>query len=189
MSAASDSRARCGVCGSPPHQRTSAGATPPSPTAPRACCECSKARAPTTPSAPGSRAVPAWARALLFLVCIALCAMMLTPCAPGAAWYSVTLCSCITMLLTEAMAVMLPAACSYTQAWTRGWAAATHSLPHTAVRCISRNSWLSRPSLALLSLTTTWTPLLMPMPVSKETLQKTRWTSRVHVSASCCEGL
>lgn len=179
----------CGVCAPPPHPRINEDATRPLPTAPHACCGCSRAKAPTTPTVPASRAVPAWARALLFLVCIALCAMMLTPCAPGVAWYSVTLCSCIMMLLTEATVAMLPLACSYTQAWIAGWAAATRSLPHTAVRCISRNSWLSRPSLALLSLTATWTPSLMPMPVSKETLQKTPWTSRVRVSASSCEGL
>ncbi len=180
---------RCGVCGSPPHLKTSADGTPHSPTAPHLPCECNRARAPTTPSAPVCAPVPAWQKALLFLACIALCATMLTPCAPGAAWYSVTLCSFIMMLLTEAMVATLPVVCWYTQAWTRGWGTAMRSLPPTAVRYISRNSWLSRPSLALLSLTATWTPSLMPMPVSKETLQKTRWTSRVHVSASSCEGL
>lgn len=182
-----------GACASRHHTRTCAASTRIEPPVVSAKSASSGVCGPTTATELAWHAARAWIAASLpawlLLLCVAILAAMLTPCAPGVDWFSAVLCACITTFALEVMVVMPQLARLYTPAWTLFWARVWQPVPATALRCISRNSWLSRPALGLLSLTRPWIALLMPTPPPDPSCPKTRSRSLARTSVSSCEGL
>ena len=182
-----------GACATRHHTRTCAASIPIVPLVDSNKSEPVADLPRTTETGPGLSAAralltasyPAW----LLLLCIAILAVTLTPCAPDADWSSVVLCACImtfVLEVTAAMGLLLPLSI---RAWTLCLERGFQQARATALRCISRNSWLSRPVLGLLYLMRPWIALLMPTPPLDPDCPRTRSRSLARTSVSSCVGL
>lgn len=147
--------------------------------------------APTTQTGQASSSVAVHlVRSATFLVCIGASVAMLTPCAPGADWFSVALCLLLLTIGTRVMEETVLRAWASAPAWTRFSGTATNSLRPTIVAFTLRNSWLLQPLLGLLSLIATWMPSLLPTPAQRPGEPgRIRSVSPAPVFVNSCEGL